>query len=86
MFLTQFCPSGLVEFSLGCWNQKYRRNIEAVWSGVEKGSSTDEAEKYLKDNQMTSALPKIIKTAFSAVHLIYYFTAGPGMAGPGRGP
>eukprot|EP00668_Euglena_longa_P031819 GGOE01041079.1.p2 GENE.GGOE01041079.1~~GGOE01041079.1.p2 ORF type:complete len:414 (+),score=153.34 GGOE01041079.1:41-1243(+) len=37
----------------------------------------DEVEKYLKDNQMTSALPKIIKTAFSAVHLIYYFTAGP---------
>jgi obg-like ATPase 1 len=37
----------------------------------------DEAEAYLKEHGMTSALPKIIKTAFHAVHLIYFFTAGP---------
>ena len=27
--------------------------------------------------QVTSVLPKIIKTAFAMVHLIYFFTAGP---------
>ena len=37
----------------------------------------DEQAAYLKEQEMTSALPKIIKTAFSAVHLIYFFTAGP---------
>ena len=26
---------------------------------------------------MTSVLPKIIKTGFSTIHLIYFFTAGP---------
>ena len=30
-----------------------------------------------KDEGIVSVLPKIIKTAFSLVHLIYFFTAGP---------
>lgn len=37
----------------------------------------DEIPKYLGDKGAgPSVLPKIIKTAFSAVHLIYFFTAG----------
>jgi obg-like ATPase 1 len=30
-----------------------------------------------KDNGVETCLPKIIKTGFSMVHLIYFFTAGP---------
>ncbi|TVU02111.1 hypothetical protein EJB05_52477 [Eragrostis curvula] len=37
----------------------------------------DEAAKYCAENQITSMIPKIIKTGFSAIHLIYFFTAGP---------
>ena len=38
----------------------------------------EEKEKWLKEmGELTSSLPKIIKTAFSMVHLIYFFTAGP---------
>jgi obg-like ATPase 1 len=37
----------------------------------------DEAEAYCKENEVTSALPKIIRTAFTTVNLIYFFTAGP---------
>ena len=37
----------------------------------------DKAADYCKENEVTSALPKMIKTAFSTVHLIYFFTAGP---------
>jgi len=29
------------------------------------------------ENQITSMIPKIIKTGFAAIHLIYFFTAGP---------
>ncbi|XP_024982380.1 obg-like ATPase 1 isoform X1 [Cynara cardunculus var. scolymus] len=36
----------------------------------------DEAAKYCEDNKVQSALPKIIKTGFSAISLIYFFTAG----------
>lgn len=36
----------------------------------------DEAQNYLKENGMQSALPKIIKTGFAAINLIYFFTAG----------
>lgn len=36
----------------------------------------DEAEKYCKENDVTSSLSKIIKTGFAAIHLIYFFTAG----------
>ncbi|KAK1375576.1 hypothetical protein POM88_031769 [Heracleum sosnowskyi] len=37
----------------------------------------DEAAKYCKEKELQSALPKIIKTGFSAINLIYFFTAGP---------
>ncbi|KAK1369092.1 hypothetical protein POM88_035184 [Heracleum sosnowskyi] len=37
----------------------------------------DEAAKYCEEKQLQSALPKIIKTGFSAINLIYFFTAGP---------
>ncbi|XP_023745379.1 obg-like ATPase 1 [Lactuca sativa] len=36
----------------------------------------NEAAKYCEDNKVQSALPKIIKTGFSAINLIYFFTAG----------
>ncbi|GFS43100.1 GTP binding protein [Actinidia rufa] len=38
---------------------------------------TDEATKYCEENKVQSALTKIIKTGFSAINLIYFFTAGP---------
>lgn len=37
----------------------------------------DEAAKYCEENKIQSALSKIIKTGFSAINLIYFFTAGP---------
>ncbi|PKA63988.1 Developmentally regulated G-protein 1 [Apostasia shenzhenica] len=37
----------------------------------------DEAKKYCEENKVQSAIPKIIKTGFSAINLIYFFTAGP---------
>ena len=36
----------------------------------------DEREKHCKEQNVESALPKIIKTGFSAIQLIYFFTAG----------
>mmetsp|Transcript_16865 Transcript_16865/g.47101 ORF Transcript_16865/g.47101 Transcript_16865/m.47101 type:complete len:393 (-) Transcript_16865:222-1400(-) len=37
----------------------------------------DEQASYVKELGAPSALPKIIKTGFSALNLIYFFTAGP---------
>ncbi|KAL3696669.1 hypothetical protein R1sor_010745 [Riccia sorocarpa] len=37
----------------------------------------EDAAKYCKENEITSSLPKIIKTGFSSINLIYFFTAGP---------
>jgi len=37
----------------------------------------DEVAKYCEENKIQSALSKIIKTGFSAINLIYFFTAGP---------
>lgn len=37
----------------------------------------DEAAKYCEENKVQSALPRIIKTGFSEINLIYFFTAGP---------
>ena len=37
----------------------------------------DEKVQFQKDQEMTTVLPKIVKTAFSTIHLIYFFTAGP---------
>lgn len=36
----------------------------------------DEREVYCKENEVQSALPKIVTAGFKAVRLIYYFTAG----------
>ncbi|KAI3680356.1 hypothetical protein L2E82_50408 [Cichorium intybus] len=35
----------------------------------------DEAAKYCEVNKIQSALPKIIRTGFSTINLIYFFTA-----------
>ena len=43
--------------------------VEAELQTVE---GEEEKEKWLKENELTSSLPKIIKTAFSMVHLIYF--------------
>ncbi|OIW13913.1 hypothetical protein TanjilG_31802 [Lupinus angustifolius] len=37
----------------------------------------DEVAKYSEENKIQSALPKIIKTGFAAINLIYFFTVGP---------
>lgn len=37
----------------------------------------DEQDKFCKEQGAPSALPKIITTGFRAIHLIYFFTAGP---------
>mmetsp|Transcript_11602 Transcript_11602/g.29978 ORF Transcript_11602/g.29978 Transcript_11602/m.29978 type:complete len:393 (-) Transcript_11602:1331-2509(-) len=37
----------------------------------------DEQKAYLSENKMTSCLDKIVTTGFKAIHLIYFFTAGP---------
>ncbi|KAL3625335.1 Obg-like ATPase 1 [Castilleja foliolosa] len=39
--------------------------------------SQDEAEKYCVENNVESCLPKIIKTGFASINLVYFFTAGP---------
>lgn len=36
----------------------------------------DERAKYCAEKNIESSLPKIIKTGFAAIHLIYFFTAG----------
>ena len=39
--------------------------------------NTEKAEEAQKEEGVVSVLPKIIKSAFTLVHLIYFFTAGP---------
>uniref|UniRef100_A0A6U0B7V5 Obg-like ATPase 1 n=1 Tax=Ostreococcus mediterraneus TaxID=1486918 RepID=A0A6U0B7V5_9CHLO len=51
----------------------FSAEVESELQGVEDADK----EQWQKDNGVTTALPKIITTAFSAVHLIYFFTAGP---------
>lgn len=41
-----------------------------------ESQSPELAQKYLQENQTTSALPKIIKAGYQALQLIYFFTAG----------
>ncbi len=36
----------------------------------------DQKAQFQVDSEMTTVLPKIVKTAFSTIHLIYFFTAG----------
>jgi len=51
----------------------FSAEVESELQGIEDADK----EQWQKDNGVTTALPKIITTAFSAVHLIYFFTAGP---------
>eukprot|EP00271_Cylindrocystis_brebissonii_P001664 TRINITY_DN11944_c0_g2_i1.p1 TRINITY_DN11944_c0_g2~~TRINITY_DN11944_c0_g2_i1.p1 ORF type:complete len:392 (+),score=99.67 TRINITY_DN11944_c0_g2_i1:156-1331(+) len=63
------------------WVQEHGADAIIPFSGVLESKLADmpedEAAKYCKDNEIGSALPKIIKTGFAAIHLIYFFTAGP---------
>ena len=62
------------------WVQSHGGGVIIPFSGeVESELQTvpeDEKEQWCKDQGVQSMLPKIIKTAFSTVHLIYFFTAG----------
>ncbi|CAN8313713.1 unnamed protein product [Cochlearia groenlandica] len=63
------------------WVQEHGGDTMIPFSGVFERSLTDmlpdEAAKYCEENKIQSALPRIIKTGFSAINLIYFFTAGP---------
>ncbi|KAJ4851352.1 Obg-like ATPase 1 [Turnera subulata] len=64
------------------WVQEHGGEIIIPFSGVLESNLADmeepeEAAKYCEENKVQSALPKIIKTGFSAINLIYFFTAGP---------
>ena len=37
----------------------------------------EEKEQYCKEHNIVSAMPKIILSGYSALHLIHFFTAGP---------
>jgi len=62
------------------WVQSHGGGVIIPFSGeVESELQTvpeEEKEQWCKDQGVQSMLPKIIKTAFSTVHLIYFFTAG----------
>lgn len=63
------------------WVQEHGGDIVIPFCGLLEQKfvdmPSDEAAVYCKENQLQSALPKIIKTGFSAINLIYFFTAGP---------
>ncbi|KAL0753928.1 hypothetical protein Bca101_091596 [Brassica carinata] len=63
------------------WVQEHGGDTMIPFSGVFERSLADmlpdEAAKYCEENKLQSALPRIIKTGFSAINLIYFFTAGP---------
>ncbi|KAA3478713.1 obg-like ATPase 1 [Gossypium australe] len=63
------------------WVQEHGGEPIIPFSGVFERNLADmepaDAAKYCEENKVQSALPKIIKTGFSAINLIYFFTAGP---------
>mmetsp|Transcript_1889 Transcript_1889/g.2084 ORF Transcript_1889/g.2084 Transcript_1889/m.2084 type:complete len:400 (-) Transcript_1889:244-1443(-) len=64
------------------WVQAHGGGVMIPFSGAFEQTlldlPDDEArEAYQKEQEMTTVLPKIIKTAYAMVHLIYFFTAGP---------
>lgn len=64
------------------WVQEHGGETIIPFSGVLERNLADmsspiEVEKYCEENKVQSALPKIIKTGFSTINLIYFFTAGP---------
>ncbi|GAB4815015.1 hypothetical protein N2152v2_002061 [Parachlorella kessleri] len=66
---------------LAAWVQEHGGDPIIPFSGALENKlfdmPEDEKEAYCKEVGATSALPKIIVTGFKAVHLIYFFTAGP---------
>ncbi|XP_009115125.1 obg-like ATPase 1 [Brassica rapa] len=64
------------------WVQEHGGDTMIPFSGVFERSLADmlpdEAAKYCEENKLQSALPRIIKTGFSAINLIYFFTVGHG--------
>lgn len=68
--------------SLLCWTlQEKSKDPIIPFSGALEQNLVDmpedEAEAHCKELGATSALPKIIKTGFTALNLIYFFTGGP---------
>eukprot|EP00281_Chroomonas_sp_CCMP1168_P033013 CAMPEP_0206240152 /NCGR_PEP_ID=MMETSP0047_2-20121206/15783_1 /ASSEMBLY_ACC=CAM_ASM_000192 /TAXON_ID=195065 /ORGANISM="Chroomonas mesostigmatica_cf, Strain CCMP1168" /LENGTH=400 /DNA_ID=CAMNT_0053664909 /DNA_START=6 /DNA_END=1208 /DNA_ORIENTATION=+ len=64
------------------WVQEHGGGTIIPYSGVFEQAlmdmgSDEERETYQKEQGIVTQLPKIIRTAFSMVHLIYFFTAGP---------
>jgi obg-like ATPase 1 len=62
------------------WVQEHGGGALIPFSGVLEQKladmPADEAQVYCKEKELISALPKIIKTGFAAINLIYFFTAG----------
>eukprot|EP00180_Rhodochaete_pulchella_P000545 Plantae.Rhodophyta-Rhodochaete_pulchella.ctg139.p1 GENE.Plantae.Rhodophyta-Rhodochaete_pulchella.ctg139~~Plantae.Rhodophyta-Rhodochaete_pulchella.ctg139.p1 ORF type:complete len:432 (+),score=85.14 Plantae.Rhodophyta-Rhodochaete_pulchella.ctg139:2-1297(+) len=54
----------------------FSASVEANAVDIEANDGPEAAEAYLKDNGVQSILPKIIKMGYSALNLIYFFTAG----------
>lgn len=50
--------------------------LEGRLVDLEANEGPEAAEKYLKEAGVTSCLPKIIKTGYKTLRLIYFFTAG----------
>eukprot|EP00850_Spirogloea_muscicola_P010624 SM000063S20014 [mRNA] locus=s63:271135:275767:- [translate_table: standard] len=63
------------------WVQEHGKDPILLFSGILEQKLADmppdEAAKYCQENDIQSALPKIIKTGFAAINLIYFFTVGP---------
>eukprot|EP00850_Spirogloea_muscicola_P018838 SM000177S03171 [mRNA] locus=s177:27542:32098:+ [translate_table: standard] len=63
------------------WVQEHGKDPILPFSGILEQKLADmppdEAAKYCQENDIQSALPKIIKTGFAAINLIYFFTVGP---------
>ncbi|CAI5501285.1 unnamed protein product [Closterium sp. Naga37s-1] len=63
------------------WVQEHGQDPIIPFSGVLESKladmPADEVATYCKENDIQSGLPKIIKTGFAAINLIYFFTAGP---------
>eukprot|EP01134_Creolimax_fragrantissima_P003311 CFRG3311T1 len=55
-------------------------DVMIPWSGELENSlremDDEERKSYLEENKITSALPKIIKSAYASLRLQYFFTAG----------
>eukprot|EP00897_Mesotaenium_endlicherianum_P001167 jgi/Mesen1/11050/ME000099S10489 len=63
------------------WVQEHGADPIIPFSGVLESALADmpedEVKKYCEEKQLISALPKIVKTGFAAINLIYFFTSGP---------